>query len=90
MHAPLRAEIYVTSLDLAAAVGISPRRLDRLVRLGVVEPMTAEGNTFSASAAIRLRRMLRLRDELGVGLLSAAIIVDLLERLERLEAQLEG
>jgi hypothetical protein len=32
--------------------------------------------------------MLRLHGDLGVGLIGAAIIVDLLERLERVEAEL--
>jgi hypothetical protein len=85
MRASLRAEMQVTSADLAAAVGISPQKLTRLVRLGVVEPTTEGGGTFTVAAAIRLTRMLRLHEDLGVGLLSAAIIVDLLERLERLE-----
>jgi hypothetical protein len=34
---------------------------------------------------IRLRRVLRLRGDLGVNLVGAAIIVDLVERLDRLE-----
>jgi len=82
---PIRAETQLTSLDLASAVGISPRKLARLVRLGLVEPVTPGGNTYTVATAIRLRRMLRLHDDLGVGLLGAAIIAELLERLERLE-----
>jgi hypothetical protein len=55
--------------------------------LGLVEPIPNERGltapTFSAATASRLRRMLRLHRDLGVNLTGAAIIVDLVERLER-------
>jgi DNA-binding transcriptional MerR regulator len=80
--------MHLSVEELAAAVGISPARLARLVRLGLVEPTGPGGSEFTAATAARLRRMLRLRDHLGVNLVGAAIIVDLLERLERLETEL--
>lgn len=92
---PARAELYLSSDELAAAAGISPATLARLIRLGVVEPpapvVTERGLTallFPAAAAARLRRIRRLHADLGVNFTGAAIIVDLLERLERLEAEL--
>jgi DNA-binding transcriptional MerR regulator len=74
--------------QLAEAVGLSAVALGRLVHLGLVEPDVAGTREFSAAAAARLRRMVRLRRDLGVNLTGAAIIVDLLERIERLEAKL--
>jgi hypothetical protein len=68
--------------ELAAAAGISATRLARLERLGLVEPVAPGSGTFAAATAERLRRMLRLHADLGVNLTGAAIIVDLLERLE--------
>ena len=53
-----------------------------------VEPLAPGSGTFAAATAERLRRMLRLHADLGVNLTGAAIIVDLLERLERVEAEL--
>jgi hypothetical protein len=47
-----------------------------------------EVSRFSAAAAARLRRMLRLHRDLGVTLVGAAIVVDLLERLDRVEREL--
>ena len=58
------------------------------MRLGLVEPAAPGPREFTAATAARLRRMLRLHADLGVNLIGAAIIVDLLERLERLEAEL--
>jgi chaperone modulatory protein CbpM len=88
VEAARRAESYLSSEELAAAAGISSATLARLVRLGLVEPMALRGNdrglpVFSAATASRLRRMLRLHRDLGVNLTGAAIIVDLVERLER-------
>jgi chaperone modulatory protein CbpM len=84
----LRAEIAISVEELAAAVGIRPARLARLVQLGLVEPATPGTSEFTAATVARLRRMLRLHRDLGVNLAGAAIIVDLLERLERLDAEL--
>ena len=78
----------LTLEELAAACGISVVHLVRLVRVGVVEPEPPGSEVFPASTATRLRRMLRLRADLGVNLAGAAIIVDLLARLDHLEAEL--
>ena len=73
------AEVYLSAEELAAAAGLTPLQLARLVRAGLLEP---DENGFTAETAARLRRMLRLRADLGVNLVGAAIIVDLLARLE--------
>jgi chaperone modulatory protein CbpM len=86
--APTRGELYLSSGELARVAGISRARLVRLVRRGVVEPAAPGSREFTAAAAARLRRMVRLHVDLDVDLDGAAIIVDLLERLERLEAEL--
>jgi len=75
--------------DVAAAAGISPAKLRHLVQLGLVSPTSSESSDFSESAVARLKRMLRLHAALGVSLTSAAIIADLLERLERMEWELD-
>lgn len=78
--------------DLADAVGISPARVTHLVRLGLLEP-AGEEPSFAAADVLRLRRMLRLRADLGIGFVSAAIMVDMVERLDRAMeelAQLRG
>jgi len=90
VEASRRAEAYLSGEELARAAGISAATLARLVGLGLVEPTPLRGNergltapVFSAATASRLRRMLRLHRDLGVNLTGAAIIVDLVERLER-------
>ena len=86
--APVRGDMHLSVGELARAAGISRARLVRLVRLGVVEPAVLGSREFTAATAARLRRMVRLHVDLDVSLDGAAIIVDLLERLEHMEGEL--
>ena len=88
IHSP-QTEARLSAAQLAAAAGVGPATLARLVRLAALEPATPDGGEFTAATAARLRRMLRLRADLGVGFFASAIILDLLERLEDLEAELD-
>lgn len=81
-------DIVLTLHELSTAVGLSPARLARLVRLGLIESSGPEPYAFTAATAVRLRRMLRLRRDLHVNLHGAAIIMDLVERLDDLEREL--
>jgi chaperone modulatory protein CbpM len=81
------ADIALSGAQLATAAGISPARLAALVSLGIVEPVGGP-DEFAAATARRLRRVLRLERDLGVDVEAAAVIVELLERLDRLEAEL--
>jgi hypothetical protein len=83
-----RTEARLTRDALAAAAGITVESLDRLVSAGLVEPPSPETGEFTAAGAARLRRMLRLHHDLDLDLEAAAIVVDLLERLERLEDEI--
>jgi hypothetical protein len=83
-----RSPTIVSAHELAAVAGISDVMLRRVVRLGLVEPLVPGGSEFPAACAPRLKRMLRLRLELGLNLPGAAVVVDLLERLALLEAEL--
>ncbi len=85
---PLRAEISLSATEVAAAAGITEERLAQLVRLGLVEPVAPDADVFAAAELARLRRMLRLRRDLRMSLFGAAVLVDVLERLEDLEAEL--
>jgi DNA-binding transcriptional MerR regulator len=82
---PPHVQSRLSTSELAEAAGISEERLTRLVRLGLVEP---EATGFSAATAARLRRMLRLHRDLGLSLMGATIVADLLERIDRLEREL--
>ena len=75
---------------LARDAGLSPELVLRLVRLGLVEPSggTADTPLFRRDAAPRLARAVRLRRDLGIDYAGAVLAVELLGRIETLEARL--
>jgi len=79
--------LHLTIEELAVAVGLDKTVLVRLVRAGLVGERTDQ-LAFPPESARRVRRMLRLHGELGVSLTGSAIIADLLERIDHLEAEL--
>jgi hypothetical protein len=83
-----RDEVYLSARELATAAGMSPTQLARLVAIGLVEPVAPGLDVFTAATAGRLRRIVRLHLDLGVNFTGAAIIADLVQRLERLDAEL--
>ena len=89
LRSSFRGAVGVSREQLARAVGISEATLERLVRAGIVEPDAADPARFSAASAARLERLLRLHHDLEIDLVGAAVVVDLLERMERMEADLE-
>jgi DNA-binding transcriptional MerR regulator len=88
MPSTAAAEARLSGEALAAAAGISDAALADLQRAGVIQPVAPGTNEFTAAEAARLRRILRLQYDLELELFDATIIVDLLERLDRLEAEL--
>jgi hypothetical protein len=79
--------VHLTIEELAVAVGVDRTLLVRLVQAGLIGERTDQSE-FSLESMRRVRRMLRLRGDLGVSLTGSAIIADLLERIDRLEAEL--
>jgi MerR family transcriptional regulator/heat shock protein HspR len=65
---------------------IHPELLQMLEELGVVE---IREQTIRPRQLQQVYRMLRLRQTMGVNLSGAAIIIDLLERIETLQAEVD-
>lgn len=86
--------IYCHTLNLeeepacipVGSLGLHPEMLERLVALGILE---VRRGMVTPDQVRRLQKIFRLRGTLGVNLTGAAIIVDLLERMEKLEDELE-
>lgn len=75
---------------LAAAAGLHPDLVRRLVALGAVEPAggTTVAPLFPRDAAARLALIARLRRDLGLNYAGALLASDLLQRIDVLEARL--
>ena len=65
---------------LSRRSGLHPDLVRRLIALDAVDPLDWD-------AAARLARVMRLRHDLGLNVAGAALVCDLLERIEELEAR---
>ena len=65
---------------LARRSGLHPDLVRRLIALDAVDPLDWD-------AAARLARLARLRHDLGLNVAGAALVCDLLERIDELEAR---
>lgn len=76
--------------DLAGAAGVHPGLVEQFVEYGLLEPSAGSGPgaLFPASAVDRLRRIVRLRCDLGVNLAGIAVILEMRERLVSLQEEL--
>lgn len=63
---------------------------DLLIRLDELGLISLRQGMISSSDLHRVNRMLRLKSRLGVNLTGAAIILDLLDRIDELEAEVQS
>jgi hypothetical protein len=82
-----RRPSLLTAEELARRCGVPESFVARLVRHGILEP---EAGRYRAEVTLRVQRVVRLRRDLGVNVPGAAVILDLLRRIEDLERRLEG
>jgi DNA-binding transcriptional MerR regulator len=87
-----RIEGELVTLDgLAARTGLHPTLIERFVEYGLIEPVERAGAhmLFDLDCVARVRKIERLRRHLGTNLSSVAVILDLLDRLSKLEQEIE-
>jgi hypothetical protein len=75
--------------EVAARCGLHPSLVQRLVALGLIEPLDGRTDRFPPDVTLRLQRALRLRRDLGLSYNGAALVLELLDRIENLERRLE-
>ena len=83
----IRSEGVLSADTLAREAHIAPALLERLIKLGLVEPSggTQASPLFRRADAELLRRATRLRRDLGLNYAGAVLACELLERIDRLE-----
>jgi MerR HTH family regulatory protein len=84
MDEPLTCEV------VAQTIGARRSLIVRLARQGLIETLESETSEplLPRRAVMQLRRMQRLRRDLGVNFSGAAIILDLVSRIEQLNSEL--
>jgi MerR HTH family regulatory protein len=80
MMAPGTTLVLADVRALARRSGLHPDLVRRLIALDAVDPLDWD-------AAARLARLVRLRRDLGLNVAGAALVCDLLARIEELEAR---
>lgn len=68
-----------------------PLLIEKYVDLGIISPEPVEDNVlfFDEDTIYRIKRIQRLRNELGVNLIGAGIISDLMDEIECLKREIE-
>jgi MerR family transcriptional regulator/heat shock protein HspR len=83
--------MYVISVA-AKMVELHPQTLRHYESQGLIKPQRSDGNVrlYSPADIDRLRQIVRLTDELGVNLAGVQVILDMRDRLERLQLQMDS
>ena len=83
---PARSE-RLSFAQLQELTGLDPTVVGELIELGWITPerTLADAYLFRARDLYRLKKLDRIRRDFELPLLGASIVVDLLERIERLE-----
>jgi DNA-binding transcriptional MerR regulator len=81
----------LTLEGLAKQTGLHPTLIEQFVEYGLIEPAERMGaqSRFDIDCVVRVRKIERLRHDLGANLASVAVILDLLDRMSRLEKEVE-
>jgi hypothetical protein len=90
-HADFDLDELLTFEVVAETVGARRSLVARLARQGLLETVESETDEplLPRRNVVTLRRMQRLRRDLGVNFIGAAIILDLVRRIEQLNHEVE-
>lgn len=87
----LEEDSDVTLAELCEACAVHAEAVEAMVEEGIVSPIGgAETWRFRRSSVVRVRAVLRMQRDLRVNLAGAALALDLLERIEALNARLRA
>jgi chaperone modulatory protein CbpM len=83
----LGEEVCLDLTQLARVCGTSTTFIEELVQEGVLAPQ-APSAAFSGEDVVRVRKVMRLQQDFDATLPSAALILDLLDEIERLRVEI--
>jgi transcriptional regulator with XRE-family HTH domain len=82
-----RQRNLLTLEEVASRCGLHPALVERLLGLGLIDPVQGSTRLFSSEAPYHLQRLMRLRRDLGLTYSAATLVLELLQRIETLEAR---
>jgi DNA-binding transcriptional MerR regulator len=74
--------------EIAERCELSPELVHRFVLLGLIDPDDEGAELFQPEVVLRIHRIVRIHDDLGVNYSGTGVILDLLDRIDELEARL--
>ena len=79
-----------TLADLCRSCAVEAEFIEAMVEQGIIEPTSKRGRhwCFAASSLRRTRVTVHLQKDLGVNLAGAALALELMERIDKIESQL--
>jgi|SRR5215510_14636936 len=86
---PLRGS-FLSLDEVTRLAGIHPVLGERLMALGLIDPVeTTPEPLFEVATVLRIRRILRLHQDLGVNWAGIGLVLDLLAKIEELEREIK-
>ena len=81
-----------TLADLCRSCAVEAEFIEAMVEQGIIEPTGTRGRhwCFAASSLRRTRVTVHLQKDLGVNLAGAALALELMERIDKIESQLRA
>jgi chaperone modulatory protein CbpM len=88
----LEEDSEVTLAQLCEACAVHAEAIEAMMEEGIIEPLGGGMSRwrFTRSSVVRVRTVLRMQRDLNVNLAGAALALELLERIERLQARLSA
>lgn len=71
--------------QVAVRCGVETTLVERLLEVGAIEPDPEEPNRFRPEVTLRVQKAVRIHRDLGVNPEGVAVILDLLDYIDRLE-----
>jgi chaperone modulatory protein CbpM len=80
----------ITVIELCEVCSVDQQTIEDLITEGIIEPLGSGGEKarLPYSSVRRTHTVVRLQRDLGVNLAGAALAIELLERIDKLRAQL--
>jgi chaperone modulatory protein CbpM len=79
---------FLSVQDVAVRCGVDVAFVERLIELGVIGIEPGTGRAFACEVTLRVGKFVRLQRDLGVNPEGAALVIELLDRIDALEQRL--